>query len=52
MVVVVVAIVPSFSATIDDGQYQYLLATKGDEQSKSERLREMLHTAMKVEQDE
>lgn len=43
---------PSFSATIDDGQYQYLLATKGDDEAKSERLRELLEKGIQVEQNE
>ena len=51
MVVVVVVIVPSFSATIDDGQYQYVLATKDEEQSKSDRLRELVDKGIKVEED-
>lgn len=42
----------SFSATIDDGQYQYLLATKGEEQSKSERLREVLDKGIEAEESE
>lgn len=42
----------SFSATIDDGQYQYLLATKDSDESKSERLRELLYKGMEAEEDE
>jgi len=38
--------------TIDDGQYQYLIATKDSEQSKSERLRELLELGIEAEEDE
>jgi len=38
--------------TIDDGQYQYLIATKDSEQSKSERLREVLAKGIEAEEDE
>lgn len=40
---VIVMVVPSLSVTLDDSQYQYLLETKRSEQSKSERLRELLN---------
>lgn len=52
MVAVVVVVVPSFSATLDDGQYQYLLATRGNDQSKSERLRELVDKGIEVEENE
>jgi len=42
----------SFSATIDDGQYQYILATKGEDESKSERLRELVDKGMEAEEHE
>lgn len=42
----------SFSATIDDGQYQYILDTKDEDESKSKRLRELVDKGMEVEQNE
>lgn len=52
VITVVVDYVPSFSATIDDDQYQYLLSTKNDDQSKSERLRELLHKGISEESND
>ena len=43
---------PSLSVTIDDGQFQYVLATKDSEQSKSERLRELLDKGIEVERND
>ena len=45
-------VVPSLSTTIDDGQYQYILATKGEDESKSERLRQLLDKGIEVEESE
>jgi len=42
----------SFSASIDDGQYQYIIASKDSEQSKSERLRELVDKGIEVEENE
>lgn len=43
---------PSLSATIDDGQYQYILATKGEDESKSERLRELVDKGIESEEND
>jgi len=39
----------SFSATLDDGQYSYLIETMDEEQSKSERLREIVEAGIEYE---
>lgn len=52
VVPVVVPYMPSFSATINDEQYQYLLSTKDNEESKSERLRELVDKGIAEETDE
>lgn len=49
---IVVTTVPSLSVTLDDGQYQYIIATKDEGQPKSERLRELLDKGMEAEDDE
>ena len=41
---------PSHTVAFDDGQYQYILATKED--SVSQRVRELVDKGMEVEQDE
>lgn len=41
---------PSHTVAFDDGQYQYILATKDD--NVSERVRELVDKGMEVEQDE
>jgi len=43
---------PSHTVAFDNGQYQYVLATKGEQQSVSERVRELVDKGMEAEQDE
>jgi predicted CopG family antitoxin len=43
---------PSHTVAFDNGQYQYVLATKGERQSVSERVRELVDKGMEVEEDE
>jgi len=40
---------PSHTVAFENGQYQYILATKGD--SVSERVRELVDKGIEVEQD-
>ena len=42
----------SFSASITEGQLQYILATKDSDESKSERLRELLDKGIDAEESE
>lgn len=42
---------PSHTVAFDNGQYQYILATNGDE-SVSERVRELIDKGIEVEKDE
>jgi len=43
---------PSHTVAFDNGQYQYVLATKGEQQSVSERVRELVDKGMEAEQDD
>jgi hypothetical protein len=43
---------PSHTVAFDNGQYQYVLATKEDGQSVSQRVRELVDKGMEAEQDE
>jgi len=43
---------PSHTVAFDNGQYQYVLATKGERQSVSERVRELVDKGMEAEQNE
>lgn len=52
VVVVVIAIVPSKSITLHDEQYGYIVQTQDDEQSFSDRVRELVDKGIEVEDDE
>jgi len=43
---------PSHTVAFDNGQYQYVLATKGEQQSVSERVRELVDKGMETEENE
>ena len=43
---------PSHTVAFDNGQYQYVLATKDERQSVSERVRELVDKGMEAEEDE
>ncbi len=43
---------PSHTVAFDNGQYQYVLATKGEQQSVSERVRELVDKGMEAEQND
>ena len=42
---------PSHTVAFDNGQYQYILATTGDDDNVSERVRELIDKGMEVEED-
>ena len=44
-------IVPTHTTNYDDGQFQYILATKGEDSNVSERVRELVDKGMEAEQD-
>jgi len=43
---------PSHTVAFDNGQYQYVLATKSERQSVSERVRELVDKGMEAEENE
>ena len=43
---------PSHTVAFDNGQYQYVLATKGEQQSVSERVLELVDKGMEAEQND
>ena len=43
---------PSHTVAFDNGQYQYVLATKRERQSVSERVRELVDKGMEAEENE
>lgn len=51
IVAVVAIVVVSFSVTLDDGQYQYIIATKDSDESKSARIRELIDKGMDAEEE-
>lgn len=42
----------SQTVNFDRGQYQYIVATMGDDENVSERVRELVDKGMEVEQDD
>ena len=52
VVAVVVTSVISFSASITEDQLQYILATKDSDESKSERLRELVEKGINAEEND
>jgi hypothetical protein len=43
---------PSHTVAFDNGQYQYVLATKGNQQSVSERVRELVDAGIEAEEND